>query len=410
MTGVSLLGDHFSPILVPLSPVALLPGAAFWLIGVQALLVALSIPIVWLVARELSPGRAGVVTAVYAVCPPLLYAVWNDFHASTLALPFVAAWLLGVVKRNRGVTIWAGLAAVLCREDVALTVGVVGLFLALTVWRGTLGVALAGVVVSVSYFAAGGGTGWLSGAGLAYLRESAFPEVIGDVLQVSWSGGLLVSLLATLIVPWRLLGRQDLRLWAFYLVSVAPLLVLDAPNVHSPGLHYFSVGALIGPLALRTGETSRPGLLPRLVLLVLLVSGPMGTSLWTYSALANPPAPVVLKEGIETYGNNAEIHDLLASLGDEGLVVSAVQNLVPLISSRNQVYPWPAPFFDLVLGKISDVPIVVADPGLVPDLVLVPVREQGLFRPVMPDTFPAAFGYEVVLVKGDMVLLERRGE
>lgn len=365
MLGVSFLGDHFSPLLIPIAPLTLLPGAPYWLLGVQAMAVAAATVVVW---RMFSPSKHSAATAaIFAASPAVLYAVWNDFHASTVALPFLALFALGVTEQRVGLATTGAVLTALLREDVALQVGILATYICLRWWRPAVWAAIAGLAVGLGYPLGGGGTGWLTGAGFAYLEGKAWYEVPGSVVSVVWGGGGILPLILAVIGPWLIVGRPRWGIWGAYFVSVLPFLALSPPSARTVGSHYYVASAVVGALSIVGRMRSRPTFL-RAVAAILVLVGPFGL-----------PGVVVFRDAWEKRVRNTTLQELAA--GVSAGPVSVVQPLVAFVDPRVDVYPWPAPHRDYVLPNITPVPIIDADPDVRPILVLAPRDPFDFFGP-----------------------------
>ncbi|AYD90698.1 DUF2079 domain-containing protein [Actinomyces sp. 2119] len=143
--GYNLLGDHFHPILVLLGPVWRVFPSPLALLVVQDLLLAVSAwPLTRLAARLTNAWVGGVLGLVYVTSWGLQGAVAAQFHEVALAVPMLAWASAAFVERR-----WAAVAAwsvplVLVKEDLGLTVLVIGLVTAWTGWREPSPVRLVG--------------------------------------------------------------------------------------------------------------------------------------------------------------------------------------------------------------------------------------------------------------------------
>ncbi|PPF70476.1 hypothetical protein C5E16_02510 [Clavibacter michiganensis] len=142
--GFNLMGDHFHPILVLLGPVHAIWPHAFALLVVQAVLIGISVVGVGRLAGRVV-GRWGAITvaAAYGLSWGIQGAVAFQFHEIAFALPLLAFALDAVVARRAlAAALWAA-PLVFVKEDLGLTVAVLGAILALTLDR-RVGIALAG--------------------------------------------------------------------------------------------------------------------------------------------------------------------------------------------------------------------------------------------------------------------------
>jgi len=142
--GFNLLGDHFHPILVLLGPVYAIWPHAFALLVVQAVLIGISVVGIGRLAGRVT-GRRGAITvaAAYGLSWGIQGAVAFQFHEIAFALPLLAFALDAVIARRAlAAAAWA-VPLVFVKEDLGLTVAVLGAILALTLDR-RVGIALAG--------------------------------------------------------------------------------------------------------------------------------------------------------------------------------------------------------------------------------------------------------------------------
>jgi uncharacterized membrane protein len=157
--GMSLLGDHFSPILAVLAPLYWIYDSPGTLLVAEAVLFALAIPPLWIFTRRAFGGgtnaaaAAWLVCVAYAVSWPLASALAFDFHEVAFA-PLLMALALERLQagRLRPALIALGIL-LLVKEDMGLFVAGIGVYLAVSrslVSRQRL-VALILIVVGVAY-------------------------------------------------------------------------------------------------------------------------------------------------------------------------------------------------------------------------------------------------------------------
>ncbi|MBB6439004.1 DUF2079 domain-containing protein [Streptomyces candidus] len=144
----SLLGDHFSPILVLLAPLYWLWNDPRVLLVAQALLFALGVPLVARLARaemgRLLPPRVArncvrAACLVYALGAPLLFAGRAGFHEVAFAVPLLLLLFERAGRRQYGHALWAGALLCLTKEDLGLVVAAFGAVLAVRSRRGGKG-------------------------------------------------------------------------------------------------------------------------------------------------------------------------------------------------------------------------------------------------------------------------------
>ncbi|WP_127573624.1 DUF2079 domain-containing protein [Georgenia faecalis] len=148
--GFNLLGDHFHPVLVLLGPVYRLFPSGLTLLVVQALLIAVSVvPLTRVAVDRLGRGAGVAVGVAYAFSFGIQGAVGAQFHEIAFALPLLALALEAFLRGRWTVcALWAA-PLVLVKEDLGLTVAVLGFVLVL---RGARREGLALAVWGVVWF------------------------------------------------------------------------------------------------------------------------------------------------------------------------------------------------------------------------------------------------------------------
>lgn len=129
--GYMLLGDHFHPLLALLGPIYALHPSGFTLLAAQAVLFGLGAGVVAGVATR-TLGRWGIAIGLASGLSYLVVeAQASQFHEVALAVPLLAV-SLGFLVRRRGVAaaLWA-VPLLGVKEDLGLTVMMVGLVVAL---------------------------------------------------------------------------------------------------------------------------------------------------------------------------------------------------------------------------------------------------------------------------------------
>jgi len=132
--GFPLLGDHFSPIVALLAPVYRLFPSPQTLLVAQAVLLAVGVvPLVMWAGRAVGRSAAVLVAVAYGSAWGIAGAVIFDFHEIAFAVPLISFSVVALGRgRLRHAVLWA-LPLVLVKEDLGLTLTVVGLLVA---WRG----------------------------------------------------------------------------------------------------------------------------------------------------------------------------------------------------------------------------------------------------------------------------------
>ncbi|MCD1146270.1 DUF2079 domain-containing protein [Kocuria sp. LUK] len=129
--GYNLLGDHFHPVLVLLGPLYALFPSALTLLVLQDLLMGVC---AWAIARSgvrlLGRGPGAALGLACGLSFGLQAAVAVQFHEVAVAVPMLALSLGALVERRwSAAAAWAAPVA-LVKEDLGLTVAVLGLVLA----------------------------------------------------------------------------------------------------------------------------------------------------------------------------------------------------------------------------------------------------------------------------------------
>jgi uncharacterized membrane protein len=150
--GFNLLGDHFHPLLIVLAPFYAAFPSGLTLLVLQAALVALSAFIITRLGAEKLGSAAGLAIGfAYAVSWGIDNAVASQFHEIALALPLLALSLAGIVRRRwLAAALWAA-PLVFVKEDLGLTVLIIGIVLLL---RGARHIGAALAAWGVFWFAA----------------------------------------------------------------------------------------------------------------------------------------------------------------------------------------------------------------------------------------------------------------
>lgn len=208
----NILGDHFHPILVLLTPIFALFPTAYTLLVVQSVLLGVSAFFVALAADHLL-GRAGgwLVGLAYAFSWGVQQAAAVQFHEVAVGAPILAIGLWCLVReRWVAAAVWLGLL-VFVKEDLGLTVAVLGVLLAWRSGRWLLGGGLA--LWGVAWFF----------VTLRVILPSMNPRGQYDYGQHLDLGAVFADPLATLV---EVLGNEQKMLTLFMLLASTALLLL----------------------------------------------------------------------------------------------------------------------------------------------------------------------------------------
>jgi len=260
--GFMILGDHWHPLLAALAPAYWISGSGMTLLLVQALLVGLSAVIVTACALRHLGRLSGIgIGLAYGMSWGLQSAVASQFHEIALALPFLAASLAALVRRDhRAAALWS-LPMLLVKEDLGLTVTMIGVVIAIRGARRLgIGLAVGGVVAflvttNVILPALNPDGVW------DYADDSVVSQVFSDPGAALSSlftgfGHKLVLILLVLVITGLLAVRSPLVL--ITLPTFAWRLTSDVPFHWSTDWHYSAVLMPIVFLALVDALISSP--------------------------------------------------------------------------------------------------------------------------------------------------------
>lgn len=234
------LGDHVSAIILLLAPVYRLWPDPRALLILQAIVLACgAVPLALLARRLLRPSWSEgaylaslVLVAIFLAYPALGFVNRFEFHEEVLVVPLLLLAFLSL-EAGRPVGMSAALAlALLCKEDVGLTVTAFGLFVAWRNrrWRG-IGLAWAGLGVTWSLVA-------------LFVVIPAFRGTAADTLaRYAWLGASPADILDTIAARPMLAVEHTLgeprRLWMLFksllptgfLALSSPALLVALPSV-----------------------------------------------------------------------------------------------------------------------------------------------------------------------------------
>ena len=146
--GYNILGDHFSPVLMLLAPVyRVFPFAQTLLVAQAVLISAAVVPVTRAALRYLGTAGGLAIGIACALSFGVQSAVYTDFHEIAFAVPLVAfAGEAYLRRRWRVVAAWT-FPLLLVKEDLGITVAMVGVVLFIAGVR-RLGLWLAGTGVA----------------------------------------------------------------------------------------------------------------------------------------------------------------------------------------------------------------------------------------------------------------------
>ena len=147
---VSRLASHVDPLLVVFVPLQWITTSPVPILIAQAVIVAAgALPAFWLARLWLGDERLAVAgAAMYLLYVPLQWAVLTDLHAVTLAAPIImyAIWA-AETRHNWVLGVMVGLA-LLSKEQVGLSIALLGLWMVIRHRRRIAGAIVAAVALT----------------------------------------------------------------------------------------------------------------------------------------------------------------------------------------------------------------------------------------------------------------------
>lgn len=342
-TGYNTLGDHFSPITALLAPVyRVFPSPETLLIAQAVLFAAAAIPLSRWAVREFGTVVGVVVAAGYGLSWGVQAALNFDFHEIAFAVPLLAMSMVALGRgRWSSAMLWA-LPLVFVKEDMGLTVAVIGalvafwttgrtrMFGALTAVWGLVWVALA-VKVIIPLLSADDSYGQGSklpplGSGIA---DTAHGVVAGDSRAATAFLLLAVTGFAALRSPLLLVAVPTVA-WRF---------LSDNSNFWKPIFHYNAILMVIVFAALidavvrskQHGQLSKRG--QRMIF----------TAVAVFALVALPFLPIARlasTDGWRTDPQATQAQQIAASISTDE-TIAASNNLVPQFVSSHDVTVFP---------------------------------------------------------------------
>ena len=127
----SILGNHFSPLLAALSPLFLLWDDPRMLFLVQAVCLAATGCFLFKIVRDRHNALAPWFLAAFLLNPAVHEITLFEFRRVALAMPFIALALYALCAKKCWWMLAGLVLALLCKENVAFVVAMVGLYLLL---------------------------------------------------------------------------------------------------------------------------------------------------------------------------------------------------------------------------------------------------------------------------------------
>lgn len=363
--GLELFGHHANLILLLLAPFYRFGAGPIFLLVVQVLAQASGAVALFLLARDVLRSKwAGVgIAAAYLLNPTNQWLTWEFFHPDAVAMgPLLFAYWAARAQRWRWFTV-AAVLAVLCKEDVALAMLVLGLIILVRGQRAR-GLIVAAVSAAWFLFCTRVLIPWQNGIGPFY--DTFFGDLGKSPTDVVYNS------IRHPTTTWELASADDRRTWYWRMLApwgVLPLLDVGALLIAGPMIfvnvltafpytrdYRFHYSALvvcgtavatveaIGWISRRAG---RGFAVTRNVLVgVVLVSALVCTRAWGASPLASDYDNIwPLKSDART-ALKAEAVTMVPS--DASL--STAYNIAPHVAHREKVYEFPVPWCNINWG------------------------------------------------------------
>ena len=352
--GLEYFGHHVNPITVLFVPAYWLGAGPHFLYLIETAWMAAGAVPVWLLARDrLASGWGALVLAgAFLLYPSLEWINWWHFHPDALSIaPLLFAWWLASRERWRWYAVAAGIA-LLCKEDAALALFMLGLIVA---WRHHRRIGLATSAIALGWFVLCTRVVIPHANGIGPFYEQFFPGFGTSIGQIFFNAVWHPSRL--LHVAW----RADRRTYYHQLlgpVGYLPLLGLPAsllgapqlvvnvisahPYTHQIRYHYSSVicaAVFVGTIELIGRARRVPALKWGLVGLVGVCSI-LGNRAWSPS-----PIGTQYHSGIWA-GPSPRLAAVRAALAlvPPRAGVAATYYLVPHLTHRVHIYEFPNPW------------------------------------------------------------------
>ena len=344
----NLLGDHFHPILMVLGPFRFFWDSAGVLLVAQGILLAVAgIPIYLWGAQRLGSIAGLAFQGAYLLFWGVLAGAVFDFHHVVFAVPAISTALYAAVNSQRRL-LWAAVAAaMLTREDVALTIIALGFYIAVVQRRALLGAAL--MILNGAWFILLLDYVMPAFSGSSYLHWTY--EGLGNgpssaVLYLLEHPIKSLELLATPMQKLRV-GAGTLANWLL-LPLLSPLLLIAIPSFLE---RFWSSSSNLWSFHFQYS------MLPAPILAFAAIDGAARLKAWSRGRFVSVttillPAAALATSGILSFGVVNSLGELTTYVSDStaqqiqecldvipaGASVAATDPLVPHLTSRAKIY------------------------------------------------------------------------
>lgn len=404
----SILANHFSPLMALLAPLFLVWSNVRVLFVVQAVGLAIAGLLLYAISRVKQPIVAlGFLLAFY-LNPALHEVALVEFRRITLAVPFLAMAYYGLYAHRRGWMVVGLILALLCKEDVALLVLMVGAYLVIFErdWRWGLPIIALGVVWALAV------TFWVIPA-LQPPGEAAslYPQMNTFCLEGETYGEMLAFLMRNplflvrqmfdrkgLLALWRVLFPMGLLLpllapdWLLLVVPSLAMALMSCIDMHEL-TRWYSASVLPGLFAaVAVGLNRRSAKWARWLTALLVCTSLVGYALYSQAPLGGQYEPARFQ--ITEHSRMAA--RAVAAIPDDARV-AAQDSYVPHLAHREHIYLYPWISID-----VSEIDYILLDRTANP----YPLQPWEVERAI--DDMVADVGYTIAL-QGDGIYLFQQG-
>jgi len=349
----SILANHFSPYMAVLSPLFLLWSDVRALFAVHVLGLAVAGLLLAEIVRREHPGLAPWFSLAFYLNPALHEVTLTEVRRVTFAVPYLALACYALYTRRR---VWMAVGlgvALLCKENIAVVVFAVGMYLLLFERDWRWGSVLTGVGAAWAIVV----TFWVVAAFRAAAGEqSVYPQLNYFGLSGDSYRKVLANLAADPFAPlrqafdaaglralWRVLMPVGLVLsflapdWALiFLPSIGYMLMSSAPGMHR--LENWYMASVLPALFAATG-VGLTRLSPRRAqwATVSLVA----CSLAGYAWFSHAPLGARYEPALYHVTDHERLASIAIGIVPNGATVAAQDPYVPHLSHREHIYLYP---------------------------------------------------------------------
>jgi uncharacterized membrane protein len=410
--GRNLFGDHTSFILLLLVPVYWVYPHAAVLLVVQSGLIALGALPVYLLARQrlASTLLATVLAGAFLLHPALQWGNLEQFHPEAFLVPLIGLAIYAAVTWRPGLLIAAVALSLLVKEDVALFVVPLGVWVAFRRDR-AFGWRMVAAAVAYSVFATEVVIRSLLGVATLYSDRIPFGGI----------GGLVGTALRHPARLARYLRSDSRPMYVWRMIAPSALVFLRAPEVAAVGLLVLVSNVISNfPYQHQIQYHYSMAVVPLLAMGTVFAIGALSTFKWRAAAVTAVGVcsvwacflwgvlPFSLTRISYWQASDPRVRDINAveAALPHNAVVSAYYPYVSHIDHRTRVYMWPNPFRAEYWGQWKQEGQRLHFAGEV-QYVLVPTHfddasDQATFDQIRSE-------YDVVRRVGDVELLKQAG-